>query len=395
MTSTLSHLECSRCGTKHSCRQLQNLCSCGGPLLARYDLTAARRTLQPDKLSGRTRSLWRYAEVLPAVEESRVSLGEGGSPLLRLERLGEKLGLKHLYLKDESFNPTGTFKARGLAVAVAQARALGARALAVPTAGNAGGALAAYASRAGLPAHIFMPKDAPRANKLECEAYGARLTLVDGLISDCARLLAERKEQEGWFDVSTLKEPYRIEGKKTMGYELHEQLGGRLPDAVFYPTGGGVGLIGMWKAFEEMEALGWIGEERPKMVVIQASGCAPIVKAFAEGKNESKPWEKAETVAAGLRVPKALGDFLVLESLYRSKGAAVAVSDEEILASLRELACLEGVLACPEGAATVAALPRLVADGTLGPEDTIVLFNTGNGMKYLEVIEAALAGPGA
>lgn len=360
-------------------------------MLARYDLADARKSFTRENLAGRGRSLWRYAELLPGEASEAVTLGEGGTPLLPLERLGRECGSPRLFLKDEAFNPTGTFKARGLAVAVSQARALGARKLAIPTAGNAGGALAAYASRAGLEAYIFMPKDAPLANQLECRAHGAHLTLVDGLIGDCARLLAERKDREGWFDVSTLKEPYRIEGKKTLGFELFEQLGGRLPDAIFYPTGGGVGLIGMWKAFAEMEGLGWIGTERPKMIVVQASGCAPLVRAFQERKREADPWPDARTIAAGLRVPKALGDFLVLDSVYQSRGAAVAVEDSEILTAIRSLAQQEGILACPEGAATLAALPKLLERGVLRREDTIVLFNTGSGMKYLDVLEQALA----
>ncbi|MGH9803596.1 MAG: threonine synthase [Candidatus Acidiferrales bacterium] len=389
MDSTLTHLECSRCGASHPADRLQNLCACGGPLLARYDLKRAGRTLLPDKLKSRERTVWRYCEVLPGTPAERLTLGEGGTPLLRLERLGTELGCSSLWLKDEAFNPTGSFKARGLAVAVARAKALGARKLAIPTAGNAGGALAAYAGRAGLEAFIFMPKDAPRSNVLECRLPGAHLTLVDGLISDCARQIAERKEKEGWFDVSTLKEPYRVEGKKTLGYELFEQFGGRLPDAILYPTGGGVGLIGMWKAFEEMEALGWIGRGRPKMVVVQASGCAPLVRAFEANKKEAEPCQDARTLAAGLRVPKALGDFLVLEAVYASSGAAVAVEDQEILASLKQLATQEGIVACPEGAATIAAVPSLLARGVLRPQDSIVLFNTGSGMKYLEVLEQA------
>ena len=276
-----------------------------------------------------------------------------------------------------------------MAAAVSQALALGARKLAVPTAGNVGGALAAYASRAGLEAYVLMPKDAPQANQLEVRAHGANLILVDGLIGDCGRLLAERKQREGWFDVSTLKEPYRIEGKKTLGYELDEQLGGRLPDAIFYPTGGGVGLIGMWKAFDEMEALGWIGSERPKMISVQASGCAPIVRAFEQHKPESEPWKDAATIAAGLRVPKALGDFLVLDAIYRSGGAAVAATDDEILAGVRTLARLEGIFACPEGGAVIAALPKLLERGVLKGEDTMILFNTGTVMKYLDVLARA------
>lgn len=385
----LTHLQCSRCSAVHSAGQLQNLCSCGAPLLACYDLAGAARTFTRESLRGRRRDLWRYQEVLPGSADAAVTLGEGGTPLLLLKRLGERHGCPHLYLKDESFNPTGTFKARGMAAAVSQARALGARKLAVPTAGNAGGALAAYASRAGLEAYVLMPKDAPQANQLEVRAHGANLILVDGLIGDCGRLLAERKEKEGWFDVSTLKEPYRIEGKKTLGYELYEQLGGRLPDAIFYPTGGGVGLIGMWKAFEEMETLGWIGSERPKMISVQASGCAPIVRAFEQRKPESEPWKDAATIAAGLRVPKALGDFLVLDAIYRSGGAAVATTDDEILAGVRTLARLEGIFACPEGGAVIAALPKLLERGVVKGEDTMILFNTGTAMKYLDVLARA------
>jgi len=389
--SALTHLECSRCRRTHPAERLQNLCACGGPLLARYDLARAAQTLTRESLAGRRRDLWRYEEVLPGKVSEAVALGEGGTPLLRLPRLGEQQGCANLYLKDEAFNPTGSFKARGLAAGVSMARALGARKLALPTAGNAGGALAAYAARAGLEAYVLMPRDAPQANRLECEAHGAHLILVDGLISDCARLLDERKDREGWFDMSTLKEPYRVEGKKTLGYELYEQLGGRLPGAILYPTGGGVGLIGMWKAFDEMEAMKWIGSARPKMIVVQASGCAPIVRAFEEGKSESEPWKQAQTIAAGLRVPKALGDFLVLAAVRRSRGAAVAVSDEEILAAVRALARAEGVFACPEGAATLAALPKLFAQNVLSRDDTIVLFNTGSGLKYLDVLEKALA----
>ena len=389
--STLTHLECSRCRRTLPVDRLQNLCACGGPLLARYDLALAAKTLTRESLPGRRRDLWRYEEVLPGKVSDAVALGEGGTPLLRLPRLGEKQGCPNLYLKDEAFNPTGSFKARGLATGVSMARALGARKLALPTAGNAGGALAAYAARAGLEATVLMPRDAPRANRLECEAHGARLILVDGLISDCGRLLAERKDREGWFDMSTLKEPYRVEGKKTLGYELYEQLGGRLPGAILYPTGGGVGLIGMWKAFDEMEAMKWIGPARPKMIAVQASGCAPIVRAFEEEKSESEPWKQAETIAVGLRVPKALGDFLVLDAVRRSRGAAVAVADEEILAAVRVLARAEGVFACPEGAATLAALPKLFVQNVLSRDDTIVLFNTGSGLKYLDVLEKALA----
>jgi threonine synthase len=319
-----------------------------------------------------------------------VTLGEGGTPLIPLKHLGPELGLTRLLVKDEAFNPTGSFKARGLAAAVTRARSLGAKALAIPSAGNAGGALAAYAAAAGLEAHIFMPRDVPQANYLECIACGAHVVLVDGLIGDCARLLAEKREEAGWFDVSTLKEPYRIEGKKTMGYELFEQCGGRLPDAILYPAGGGVGLIGMWKAFGEMETLGWIDGKRPKMIAVQAAGCAPIVRAFSERHKESEPWKQATTLAAGLRVPKALGDFLALDAIYDSNGAAVAVTDEEIVGAVKQLARREGLFACPEGAATVAALPKLLSSGTLAAEDEVVIFNTGSGMKYLDVLDSAL-----
>lgn len=389
--SALTQLRCSRCPASYRADEPHNLCTCGGPLLAEYDLARAGRTLTRESLSGRRRDLWRYAEVLPGDASEAVTLGEGGTPLLLLPRLGAELGCPRLYVKDEAFNPTSTFKARGLAVAVTQARALGARKLAIPTAGNAGGALAAYAARAGLEAYVLMPKDAPRANRLECEAHGAHLILVEGLISDCARELDARKDREGWFDVSTLKEPYRVEGKKTLGYELYEQLGGRLPNAILYPTGGGVGLIGMWKAFAEMEKLGWVGRERPQMVAVQASGCAPVVRAFEQGKNESAAWQNAQTIAAGLRVPKPLGDFLILDIIKRSRGAAVAVDDDTILAAVRRLAREEGIFACPEGAATLAALPVLFERGVLRRDDTIVLFNTGSGLKYLDVLEKALS----
>lgn len=390
MQSTLSHLECSRCGRTHPCDELQGLCLCGGPLLARYDLERASRTFQPQALRSRGKTIWRYSEVLPGPLSEAVSLGEGGTPLISLKHLGPELGLKRLFVKDEAFNPTGSFKARGLAAAVTRARWLGAKALAIPSAGNAGGALAAYAAAAGLEAYIFMPCDVPQANYLECIVCGAHVVLVDGLIGDCARLLAERREEAGWFDVSTLKEPYRIEGKKTMGYELYEQCGGRLPDAILHPAGGGVGLIGMWKAFDEMEKLGWIDGVRPKMIAVQAAGCAPIVRAFSERHKESEPWRQAATLASGLRVPKALGDFLVLAAIYDSGGAAVAVTDEEIVSAVKQLARREGLFACPEGAATVAALPKLLSSGTLSAKEEVVIFNTGSGMKYLDVLDSAL-----
>ncbi|HYY94403.1 MAG TPA: threonine synthase [Pyrinomonadaceae bacterium] len=382
----VTHLECAACGARHEARRLHNLCgACGKPLLVRYDLEQAARTLTKESLKGRRADLWRYLEVLPVErEENIVSLGEGFTPLLRTARLGERLGLKQLYVKDESQNPTQSFKARGMATAVSMALELGARKLAVPSAGNAAGALAAYASRAGLEAHIFMPKDTPRANVIECEQTGARVTLIDGLITDCGSEVERRKEREGWFDVSTLKEPYRVEGKKTLGYELAEQLDWQLPDVVVYPTGGGTGLVGMWKAFAEMEALGWIDERRPRMVTVQSEGCAPIVRAFEEGRRHAEEFQNAETVASGLRVPKAIGDFLILDALRESGGAAIAVSDEELLAAVREIGAAEGVFVAPEGAACLPALRELVERGEVKPDERVVLFNTGAGVKYLE-----------
>jgi threonine synthase len=382
----VTHLECAACGARHEARRLHNLCvECGKPLLVRYDLEQAARTLTKESLKGRRADLWRYLEVLPVErEENIVSLGEGFTPTLRAARLGERLGLKQLYIKDESQNPTQSFKARGMATAVSMALELGARKLAVPSAGNAAGALAAYASRAGLEAHIFMPKDTPRANVIECEQTGAHVMLMDGLITDCGAEVARRKEREGWFDVSTLKEPYRVEGKKTLGYELAEQLDWQLPDCIIYPTGGGTGLVGMWKAFAEMEALGWIGDKRPRMVTVQASGCAPIVRAFEEGRRHAEEFQNAETVASGLRVPKAIGDFLVLDALRESGGAAIAVSDAELLAAVREIGAAEGLFVAPEGAACLPALRKLIERGEVKPDERVVLFNTGAGVKYLE-----------
>ncbi|HYE15084.1 MAG TPA: threonine synthase [Pyrinomonadaceae bacterium] len=382
----VTHLECAACGARHEARVLHNLCrECGKPLLVRYDLERAARTLTKESLKGRRSDLWRYMEVLPVGrEEGVVSLGEGWTPLLDARRLGASLGLGRLYVKDESQNPTQSFKARGMSAAVSMAKELGARKVAVPSAGNAAGALAAYAARAGLEAHIFMPRDTPRANVIECEQAGASVTIIDGLITDCGAEVARRKEAEGWFDVSTLKEPYRVEGKKTLGYELAEQMGWELPDWVIYPTGGGTGLIGMWKAFDEMERMGWIGPKRPRMVTVQPTGCAPIVRAFEEGKRTAEEFENAATVASGLRVPKAIGDFLILDALRASKGAAIAVSDEELLAAVREIGAAEGIFVAPEGAACLPALRRLVERGDVKPHESVVLFNTGAGVKYME-----------
>ena len=388
LPTTITHLECSKCGEKHSHEKLQNLCACGGPLLARYDLAKAARTLTREALKSRPANMWRYAEVLPAREA--VSLGEGMTPVIHARRLGARLGLDALYVKDEGLNPTGSFKARGLSAAVTRAKELRATTLAIPTAGNAGGALAGYAAAAGIPCVIVMPADTPSANMMECEAFGADVRKLDGLISDCGRYVGEHKEKEGWFEVSTLKEPYRIEGKKTMAYELWEQFGGVLPEVIIYPTGGGVGLIGMCKAFEEMEAMGWIGRERPRMVVVQAAGCAPIVDAYVRGEASAPPWQNAATIASGLRVPKALGDFLVLAGVRATQGTAVMATDEEMLAAGKELASAEGIFAAPEGAATVVAARKLAEKRWIKPHERVVLFNTGCGYKYSEAWQKAL-----
>ena len=382
-------MECSRSGERLPAGQLANLSPRGAPLLVRYDLDAARREFDRAAIQAGVGSMWRYAPLLPLRDpDNRVTLGEGFTPLIRANRLARRIGMRTLLVKDDGANPTGTFKARGMACAVSMAKELGARELAAPSAGNAGGALAAYAARAGLPAHVFMPRDVPRANIVECQVMGAQVTLVDGLISDCGRIVAQRALEEGWFEVSTLKEPYRIEGKKTMGLEIAEQLGWRLPDAIVYPTGGGVGMIGMWKAFEELGALGWIGEKRPKMIAVQASGCAPIVRAWKEGSAVSRYWDRAATLASGLRVPKAIGDFLVLQAVRESGGAAVAVTDGEILAAGRKLADAEGIFVCPEGAAGVAAVEQLVRGRFLASDEEVVIYNTGTGLKYLDTWDA-------
>ena len=387
----VTHLECAACGLKHEAQRLHNLCTkCGKPLLVRYDLKHAAATLTKESLPSRGSDLWRYREVLPVEHDKNiVSLGEGWTPLVPVSRLGAKVGIGELFIKDESQNPTQSFKARGMAVAVSMAKELGARKLAVPSAGNAAGALAAYAARAGLEAFIFMPSDTPRANIVECEQTGAHVTLMDGLITDCGAEVARRKDREGWFDVSTLKEPYRIEGKKTLGYELAEQLNWQLPDVIVYPTGGGTGLIGMWKAFDEMEQMGWIGPKRPRMVTVQAAGCAPIVRAFEEGNKFADEFPNAHTTASGLRVPKAIGDFMILDALRSSGGTAVAVTDEELIAATREIGASEGIFCAPEGAASLPALRKLMASGFVKADDQVVLFNTGSGVKYLESFAGA------
>lgn len=392
---TASKLACTRCKRAYRADQIHNVCECGGPLWVEYDLGSIPASWSKSDLTTAPASMWRYAPVLPADPCEAVTLREGWTPLLRTQVLGRELGSHHLWVKDEGRNPTDSFKARGLCCAVTMARKLGVRKLAIPSVGNAASALAAYAAAAGMEAHIFMPSDVPRANFIECKFFGAKVTLVDGLISDCARLVAERQDREGWFDISTFKEPYRIEGKKTMGYEVAEQFGWRLPDAIFYPCGGGVGLIGMWKAFAEMEALGWIGSKRPKMISVQASGCQPITKAFEQGADASEFWKEAHTVASGLPVPKALGDFLVLRAIRESNGTAISVSDEELLDAALMLGEREGIFAAPEGGACVAAAKRLLETGYLKPEDEIVLFNTGSGLKCLEAFSTRFPRSGA
>ena len=377
-------LACTRCELTFPPDRILSVCQCGSPLMVRYDLAEIRTTWSKQALEHSVTSMWRYEPVLPASRAEAVTLQEGWTPLLPLERLGSEFGARSLWMKDESRNPTASFKARGLSAAVTMARNLGVHKIALASAGNAAGALAAYAALAGLEAHLFMPRDVPQSNFLECRALGARVRLVNGLISDCARMIAEQRDREGWFDASTLKEPYRIEGKKTMGYELAEQMSWQLPDAILYPCGGGVGLIGMWKAFAELEELGWITRKRPRMIAVQAAGCQPIVRAFEQSAATSVYWERAHTLASGLRVPKPPGDFLILEAIRDSGGAALAVSDEEMLDSALLLAEREGLFAAPETGACVAALKRLLRSGFLDPEQQIVIFNTGSGLKYLE-----------
>jgi len=378
----ITYLECTKCGERVGADRPQTVCpKDAGVLYARYDLQSIKREFKPSTLATRPRNMWRYADVLPDAEP--VTLGEGFTPILPSRET------PNVYIKDEGVNPTGSFKARGLSAAVTMAQHYGLKKLVIPSAGNAASALAAYAARAGMQAHIFMPQDVPIANRVECESYGAHVNLIDGLISDCARIVGERKNAEGWFDVSTLKEPFRVEGKKTMGYEVAEQLSWKVPDGIIYPTGGGVGLLGMWKAFDEMEQLSWIGSERPQMIVVQSSGCAPIPKAWDEGRETSEFWNAASTLAAGLRVPKAYGDYLILDILKRSGGVALAVTDDEIMDALRHWAEVEGIFAAPEGAAALAAYRKLRSSGFFAAEDTVVLFNTGSGLKYLDTIDTS------
>lgn len=390
----LIDLECSDCARRMSADQLRNLCpDCGRPLLARYDTEEAGKALTPEALAMREPTLWRYREMLPVRDRSAiVTLSEGGTSLVHARRLGERLGMDGLYIKDESLNPTGSFKARGLAMAVSRALELGAESLAIPSAGNAAGALSAYGARAGIPVHVFMPRDTPLPFIVECRAHGAAVELVDGLITDCGKIVAARKDAEGWFDVSTLKEPYRVEGKKTMGYELAEQCGWVLPDAILYPAGGGTGLIGMWKAFAEMEALGWIGPERPRMVAVQATGCQPIVRAWEQNWPDAPEWENARTLASGLRVPFAVGDKLMLAAIRESGGEAVAVPDGDMVRGVREIGAFEGIFAAPEGGAVLAGLRKMLVLGRIERSDRVVLFNTGSGHKYVDNM-ADLHGP--
>jgi len=382
----LSHLECSQCGRRYDAGVLRGLCDdCRRPLLARYDLDAARHAIDREALDARSRDVWRFHELQPVGDPRfRLSLGEGGTPLVPAARLAAALGLERdtLFIKDESPNPTGSFKARGMAVAVSRAVELGARVLTAPSAGNAACALAAYVARAGVEAHVYMPADVPATFVAQCRAYGAHVHLVDGLITDCGRASVEDAVRFGRFDLSTLKEPYRLEGKKTLGYELAEQLDWTLPDVVVYPTGGGTGLVGMWKAFDEMEAMGWIDSHRPRMVSVQSSGCAPIVRAFEQGADTATPWENAATVADGLRVPAAVGDALMLRAIRESKGTAIAVSDVELMEGATSIARAEGIFAAPEGGATVAAYAKLRANGWIKDGERSVLFNTGSGLSY-------------
>ena len=392
MKSFLTHLECTNCGETFTADEIHRTCEvCEKVLYARYDLSAAGKAITKSDLRERPPGMWRWREILPVRElQNIVSLGEGSTPLLKAESLGNRHGSANLYIKEEGLNPTGSFKARGLSAAVSKAKELGITSMAIPSAGNAAAALSAYGARAGMEIHVFMPADTPEMMKQEAAFYGAEVNLVDGLINDAGRLLREQAEGKGWFDVSTLKEPYRAEGKKTMGLELAEQFDWDLPDAILYPTGGGTGIVGMWKAFGELEAMGWIGSKRPKMISVQSEGCAPIVKAFEAGANHAELWENARTVAPGIRVPAAIADYLILDAIRSSGGTAVAVLDEAILEALDDLAKLEGLFAAPEGAATYAGYRKLLDDGFLSQDENVVLFNTGSGLKTPELAGAVI-----
>ena len=388
MKSYLTHLECTYCHATYPGDEVIRLCAeCSKVLYPRYDLAGARNALNPDELKNRPTNMWRYFEVMPVLDEANViTLGEGFTPIFKAERLGDKIGASAVYIKDEGLNPTASFKARGLSAAVSKAKELGITKLTMPSAGNAAGAMAAYAAKGGMEAYVFMPKDAPEANQIEVSISGGDLTLIDGLISDAGILSRKRAAEEGLFDVSTLQEPYRVEGKKTMGYEIAEQSDWELPDAIIYPTGGGTGIVGMWKAFAEMEEMGWIGPKRPKMYAVQAEGCAPIVRAFREGAEFAEPWENAQTMAAGIRVPGAIGDYLILGAIRESGGGALTVTDDEMKYYMSLVASLEGMFICPEGAATAVALNKLLLAGDLSPDENILLLNTGSGLKYLDVM---------
>ncbi|MCX6169721.1 MAG: threonine synthase [Ignavibacteriales bacterium] len=385
--SYFSHLECGYCGKIYDKDKIWNLCpECGKPLLARYDMQSAQKEFAKDKLKDRESTLWRYHEMLPIIDQQfKLSLGEGFTPLIKASRLGKEIGMKNVFIKDEGLNPTTSFKARGLCLAISKANEFGIKEVSIPSAGNAAGAMSAYAALAGMKSFVFMPKDVPLPFISECKALGAEVTLVDGLITDCGKLAAEGVKKFGRFDVSTLKEPYRIEGKKTMGYEVAEQMNWNLPDVIIYPTGGGTGLIGMWKAFDEMEKLGWIGSKRPRMVTVQSTGCAPIVKAFDDGKQFAEMWSGAKTIADGLRVPAAVGDFLILRAIRESNGTAIAVSDEEIFESTNIIGRTEGIFAAPEGGAALAALKNLLKMNWVNNDESVVLFNTGSGHKYMNL----------
>ncbi|HLN62200.1 MAG TPA: threonine synthase [Symbiobacteriaceae bacterium] len=393
MKSYMTHLECARCQRTYDANAVRNLCECGGPLLVRYDLKAAAAAVRPADLAGRPSNMWRYREVLPVQDEANVvTLGEGMTPLLPLHRLGGAMGLPGLLLKDEGVNPTGTFKARGAAAGISRAKELGIKAVAMPTNGNAGGAWASYGARAGIAVTLVVPTDAPAMSVLEAEAVGARAYMVRGQITDAGAIVGRSAKAHGWFEAATLKEPYRIEGKKTMGYEIAEQLGWTLPDVILYPTGGGVGIIGIYKAILEMREMGWLPADAklPRLVAVQAEGCQPIVKAFQEGKDVSEKWENAATVAQGIRVPKALGDFLVLQAVRATGGTCIAVSDEDTLWGLQQISRLEGAFICPEGASLVGAARRLKEQGWLQPGERIVLLNTGAGIKYPDILSPKL-----
>jgi len=383
----LAFLQCSKCGGQFSKKEIHNLSPCCSlPLFPRYDIEKGKVYFKKDSLINRPPTMWRYKEMMPVnYEENITTLGEGFTPLEPAGSLGKILGFKNLFLKNESINPTGSFKDRGMSAAISKAREFGLNKISIPTAGNAGGATAAYTAKAGQEAFIFMPDDTPKAFQVECEQYGAHVEMIDGLISDCGKIIAERKDQEGWFDISTLKEPYRVEGKKTMGYELAEQLNWELPDVIIYPTGGGTGIVGMWKAFDEMEKLGWIGSHRPKMISVQSEGCAPIIRAFEQGKDSADFFENPETSALGLRVPAAIGDFLILKAIRESNGYALTVSDKELMDNVKMIGKHEGIFSAPEGGATVATLPKLLDLGVINSKDRIVLFITGSGLKYVDL----------